>query len=145
MTFREGDKTSKTIDVREVVPKPRPPIPADRNDLAEMEYWKYEVVDSEELLASNLTTAYGLFCGQCTNQLKAKLEARSEFEQFKANADVIRLDEFMHAEICRTKDKSKSTAVSFYLSHKAWLDLTQGVSSNDEYFHHFNTYYNVIH
>ncbi len=90
MTFREGDKTSKTIDVREVVPKPRPPIPADRNNLAEMEYWKYEVkryVDSEELLGSNLTAAYGLFCGQCTNQLKAKLEARSEFEQIKANAD----------------------------------------------------------
>ncbi len=50
VNFKEGDKTNKMLDARRIDPKPQPPVPADWNDLGEMEYWKYKMkhyVDSE--------------------------------------------------------------------------------------------------
>ncbi len=71
--------------------------------------------------------------------MKAKLKARPEFDKINADANVIKLNKLMRAERYQTKDKRKKTAVGLYPPHKAWMDLNQRMTSNDEYFHNINT------
>lgn len=100
VNFKEGGDTSRTIELGVRVDKELPAVPIDTTNIGEMYYWRYKMngfVELEDLLTNNLTATYRVFWGQCTNQLKMKLEARQEFDGIKVSVDVVKLSKLIRA------------------------------------------------
>ena len=129
--------------------KPPAPTPVDEQgnfDMTEEAIWKEEIkafVQRRNMLRRNMTTAYALVWGQCSDALQAELETNKTFSATKASSNVIALLKAIRG-VSHNFQAQKNPTHSLHLSKRQLYMLNQGQDSTPDYYDRFKISVDVL-
>jgi hypothetical protein len=92
---------------------------------------------SEETLNDNLAKAFSLVIGQCTENLKAKLESLTQWQTLKTNKNVISLLEEVKIIVFKFEEQSYSMHSLFKANEAVYLIKQKEDETNNAYYKRF--------
>ena len=144
-TYKYGGDTKMSIHKLEIITIERPVEP-EGDDLDEMIYKEdmKEYVKRRSFLRENLKRAYALIWGQCTDLLKAKLEANSNYDTYSTQQDPIALLKAIKDINFKFEDH-RYIYHSIFDAYKSFYSFRQTAEmSNSEYLEKFKNIVEVL-
>ena len=123
-------------------PDPVGPNPAATKAMLRAEYGTRE--KRVEKLRINLSTAYGLVLGQCTNYLWSRLEGQGKWEMASNKRDLIELLKSVKSLLYKYNKDTDYHHVAYHTLLRCFMLFSQRDSSNSEYKQRFKEQIEVL-
>jgi hypothetical protein len=121
--------------------------PIDKASASEERIWERridEYVKRENRLVANCETVYSLMMGQCTDYMRASLEATKGYSVMKDSFDVIKLIKAIK-ELTYQFGGQRYHAMSLHQAKKRWYGMYQGREMmNTHFLEKFNTNVSIV-
>ena len=143
----EGDGDVKTSIQNSKVFKPAWPDPVGPNPAATKAMLQADYgtrVDRVEKLRINLSTAYGLVPGQCTDYLRSRLEGQEKWETTSNEQDLLGLLKIFKSLLHKYEDNAEYHHVAYHTLLRRFMLFLKGDYSNSEYKQHFKEHIEVL-
>ena len=97
-----------------------------------------------EKLRINLSTAYGLVLGQCTDYLRSRLEGQDKWEATSNERDLIGLLKSIKSLSHKYNEDTEYHHIAYHTLLRRFMLFRQGDYSNSEYKQRFNEQIEVL-